>query len=136
MELVNCTSEYWEFVRLLRTHPKNQEYFFSQVDITPTQQLEFMEKNCHRYKICVISNTPVGYIGIIKENEITYCVHPDYQGKGIGTFMVSEFIKTHDTLTAYVIPENIGSSKVFEKLGFKKQIYYIKTNDLCNYSNI
>jgi len=38
--------------------------------------------------------------------------------------MVSEFIKTYDTLTALVIPENIGSSRVFEKLGFQKQIFY------------
>ena len=63
----------------------------------------------------------------IKENEITYCVHPDHQGKGIGTFMVSEFIKLYNTLTAFFIPENIESSRVFEKLGFQKQIFYSKT---------
>jgi len=124
MELIECTSEYWEFVRLLRTHPKNQEYFLTQANITPTQQIEFMEKNHHNYKICLMDGEPVGYIGIIKENEVTYCVHPDYQGKGIGTFMVSEFTKMYNTLIAYVLPENIGSNKVFKKLGFKQQIYY------------
>jgi len=130
MELVNCTSEYWEFIRVIRTHPNNQNYFLTQPNITPNQQIEYMSKNHHKYKICLLNNTPVGYIGIIKENEITYCVHPEYQGKGIGTFMVSEFIKIYDTLTAYVLPKNIGSSRVFEKLGFEKQIYYIKKNIL------
>ena len=127
MELVDCTSEYWQFVRIIRTHPTNQKFFFTQTEITPEQQIEFMERESHRYKICLLDDSPVGYIGIIKENEITYCVHPDYQGKGIGTFMVSEFIKLYNTLTAFVIPENIGSSRVFEKLGFQKQIFYSRT---------
>lgn len=126
MELVECTSEYWEFVRVIRTHPNNQKYFLTQNEITPEQQIEFMSKNSNRYKICLLNNIPVGYIGLIKENEITYCVHSEYQNKGIGTFMVSEFVKLYDSLTAYVLPENIGSNKVFEKLGFTKQIYYIK----------
>jgi RimJ/RimL family protein N-acetyltransferase len=126
MELVECTSEYWEFVRLLRTHPNNQQFFLTQIEITTEQQIEFMKSNSYRYKICLLDSLPVGYIGIIKENEITYCVHPEHQGKGIGTFMVSEFTKIYDTLTAFVLPKNIGSSKVFEKLGFQKQFYYIK----------
>lgn len=127
MELIECTQPYWEFIRVLRTHPDNQNFFLTQVEITPEQQIEFMERESHRYKICLLDSVPVGYAGIIKANEITYCVHPDYQGKGIGTFMVSELIKLYDNLTAFVIPENIGSSKVFEKLGFQKQLFYFKT---------
>ena len=126
MELIECTREYWEFVRLLRTHPLNQGWFLTQPTITPEQQIEFMEKHSHKYKICILNNTPVGYIGLINQNEITYCAHPDHQGKGIGTFMISEFIKLHQTLTAFVLPQNIASQKVFEKLNFKKQIYYTK----------
>jgi RimJ/RimL family protein N-acetyltransferase len=126
MELVECTSEYWEFVRLLRTHEENKNWFLTQTDISHEQQIEYMNRNSYRYKICLLNGGPVGYIGIIKENEITYCVDPKHKGKGIGTFMVSEVIKHHDTLTAFVFPQNIASSKVFEKLGFQKQFYYIK----------
>jgi RimJ/RimL family protein N-acetyltransferase len=43
---------------------------------------------------------------------------------GIGTFMVSEFIKSYDELVAFVIPENKPSCRVFEKLGFEKQIFF------------
>jgi RimJ/RimL family protein N-acetyltransferase len=124
MELVECTSNYWESVRSLRTNTHNQQFFHTQAKITPNQQVKFMKKNSHRYRICLINKAVVGYIGILGDDEITYCVHPDHQGKGIGTFMVSEFTKLNNTLTAYVLPENIGSSRVFEKLGFNKQIYY------------
>jgi RimJ/RimL family protein N-acetyltransferase len=124
MILVDCISEYWEFVRLLRTHPENENWFFTQIKITSEQQAEYMSKNSDRYKICLLDEEPVGYIGVIKENEITYCVDPNFKGKGVGTFMVSEFMKQHDTLTAFIFPQNIASSKVFEKLGFKKQNFY------------
>jgi len=125
MELVNCTEQYWEFVRMLRTHPLNKYSFFTQIDIDYKSQIEYMRNNAYRYKICLIENNPVGYIGIIKDNEITYCVHPDYKSMGIGKFMVSELMKNTDLLTAFVLPENIASNKVFEKLGFRKQIYYV-----------
>ena len=126
MELVECTQDFWEFVRLLRTHEENNHWFLTQTDISYGQQVEYMTQNAHRYKICLLDGKPVGYIGIIKENEITYCVDPKYKGKGIGTFMVSELIKSKDDLIAFVLPQNIASSKVFEKLGFQKQLYYSK----------
>jgi hypothetical protein len=55
MELVNCTSEYWEFVRLIRTDPSNKNSFLTQPTITPQQQIEFMEKNSYKYKICLLN---------------------------------------------------------------------------------
>lgn len=125
MELINCVPEYWGFIRIIRTHPDNQKFFFTQVEITPEQQSEYMLKNSTKYKICLINKEPVGYIGLIKENEITYCVSPKHQGKGIGTFMVLEFMKVYNYLTAYVLCDNIGSNKIFTKLGFQKQNFYI-----------
>lgn len=124
MELVNCTEEYWEFVRLLRTNEENTNWFYTQPDISIDDQKKYMLKNSDRYKICILNNEPVGYIGIINENEITYCVKPEFKSRGIGTFMVTEFIQLFDNLIAYVLPENIASRKVFEKLNFDKQIYY------------
>ena len=125
MILVDCIEKYWEFVRLIRTDPHNKNFFLTKEEITPKQQIEFMKKNSHRYKICLLDNTPVGYIGIKGENEITYCVDPSYQGKGIGTFMLGEFTKSHKTLTAFVYPENKASNKVFEKLGFKRRNFWV-----------
>ena len=126
MKLVNCDKNYWDFVRMLRTHPENEIWFYTQSKITSNQQKKFMENNSDNYKICILENTPVGYIGLLNGHEITYCVDPDYKGKGIGTFMVNEILK--EGIDAYVKIDNISSQKVFEKLGFEKQYYYTYKN--------
>ena len=127
LELFLCTEEYWEFVRLLRMNPINQEGFFTQANITSEQQKEFMSHNWSKYKICLVDNEPAGYIGLLHGHEITYCVHPDFHGKGIGTFMIKNFSKLFNNIDAFVKVDNIASQKVFEKLGWEKQIYYKKT---------
>jgi RimJ/RimL family protein N-acetyltransferase len=124
LKLVNCTEEYWEFVRLLRTNPINQEGFFTQTTITPEQQKEFMIHNWSKYKICLVNSEPAGYVGLLQGHEITYCVHPDFHGKGVGTFMIKNFSKFFSSVDAFVKVDNIASQKVFEKLGWEKQIYY------------
>lgn len=124
LELVNCDKQYWEFVRLLRTNPKNQEGFFTYAEITPEQQKAFMGQNFGNYKICLVDGEPAGYVGLLKGHEITYCVSPDFQGKGVGTFMIKEFSPRWAWVDALVKVDNIASQKVFEKLGFEKQIYY------------
>ena len=124
MKLVNCDKQYWEFVRLLRTNPENQEGFFTYAEITPEQQEKFMSANFHNYKICLVDNKPAGYIGLLNGHEITYCVSQDFKGKGVGTFMIKEFASRWAWVDAYVKVDNIASQKVFEKLGWEKQIYY------------
>lgn len=123
-ELVNCNEEYWEFVRKLRMDPTNQEGFFTYAEITPEQQRKYMEKNCWDYKICLVDGEPAGYVGLLKGHEITYCVSPDFQGTGIGTFMIEEYSPRWAWVDALVKVDNIASQKVFEKLGWTKQIYY------------
>ena len=53
IKLVNCTEQYWEFVRKLRMNPINQEGFFTYAEITSEQQEEYMIKNQWDYKICL-----------------------------------------------------------------------------------
>ncbi len=124
LKLVPCTEEYWEFVRLLRMDPINQEGFFTIANITPEQQKEFMIHNWSKYKICLADNQPAGYVGLLHGHEITYCVHPDFHGKGVGSYMIEEFSKPFSSVDAFVKVENTASQKVFEKLGWEKQIYY------------
>lgn len=126
LELVSCRRKYWEFVRKLRMDPNNQPGFFTFASITYSEQVLFMENNANRYRICLLDNIPVGYIGLLNGKEITYCVDSKYTGKGIGTFMVDAFGKEFKNLEALVKPENIASQKVFEKLGYEKIIYYKK----------
>jgi RimJ/RimL family protein N-acetyltransferase len=128
LQLVNCTEEYWEFVRQLRMNPINQKGFFTVANITFEQQKEFMIHNWSKYKICLTDNQPAGYIGLLQGHEITYCVHPDFHNKGVGSFMIKEFSKSFNNIDAYVKVTNVASQKVFEKLGWEKQIYYKKSN--------
>lgn len=59
--------------------------------------------------------------------EISYIVHPDYWGKGIATAVANRLIafgleelKLH-RIYATCDPRNIGSSRVLEKVGMKKE---------------
>ena len=83
-----------------------------------------MIHNWSKYKICLVDGEPAGYVGLLNGHEITYCVHPDFHGKGVGTFMIKEFSKPFSSVDAFVKVDNIASQKVFEKLGWEKQIYY------------
>jgi RimJ/RimL family protein N-acetyltransferase len=129
LKLVACDKQYWEFVRQLRTNPENQEGFFTYVDITPEQQEKFMSVNSHNYKICLVEGEPAGYVGLLKGHEITYCVSPNFKGKGVGTFMIQEYASRWAWVDALVKVDNIASQKVFEKLGWEKQIYYKYKNE-------
>ena len=126
MKLVDCEPKYWQFVRHLRTDERNQNGFFSQVNISERDQEIFMQKNFENYKVCIMDEIPVGYVGLIKGKEITYCTHPDYNNRGIGTFMVQEFSKLYKNIEALVKIENVASQKVFEKLGWEKKILFEK----------
>ena len=126
MNLIKCNKKYWEFIRLIRTHSKNITGFFSNNNISKEEQIEYMKLNSKYFYICLISNVPVGWIKVDSNNEISYCVHPDFKGKGIGTFMISEVYSKYDILEAYVKVNNVASQKVFEKVGFTKYINYKK----------
>ena len=138
MELVNCSKKYRNFVRLLRTDKRIIRNFVDQSTISEMQQVTFMNSNSEFFKICLIDDSPVGYIGLIGErkNEITLCVIPEKSNLGIGSYMLSRVQKLNNKpLTAKVKKDNISSSKVFLKNGFKEHkkgktfIHYIYEND-------
>jgi len=127
MKLVDCEPIYWNFVKNIRTNEENQNGFFSFFDITEEEQKTFMLMNHQNYKICISEdNIPLGYVGIINNNEITYCVDPKHKNKGVGTFMVKSFSENFKNMSALVKLDNIASQKVFEKLNWDKKILYVK----------
>ena len=62
------------------------------------------------------------------EDDIRVCIHPDYQGKGIGKFMINEIMNEEPTAFAKVKMDNEASIKLFEACGFTKK-FYIFTKD-------
>lgn len=124
MKLVKCTQEYWEFVRELRTNPKVVEGFIQNIEITPEQQKQYMKKYSDCYRIALLKGQPVGFVGVI-EDDIRVCTHPEFQGNGIGKFMINECMKVWPTAFAKVKINNEASLKLFEACGFTKKFYIL-----------
>ena len=126
--LVHNNPSYWEFIRELRTMPGIIEGFISQTEITPVAHATYMLKYNSNFWICVDNKTPIGYVGVI-DNDIRVATHPDYHGKGVGTFMINEIIKMYPTAIAKVKLDNDASVKLFERCGFKKKYYILEKDD-------
>ena len=127
MELVKCIKEYWEFVRTLRNDERVVSGFVKSLHITKEMQTNYMKENSHFYRIGLLNGEPAGYVRVI-EDDIRVCIHPDYQGKGIGKFMINEIMNEEPTAFAKVKMDNEASIKLFEACGFTKK-FYIFTKD-------
>ena len=119
MELVECTLEYWEFVRLLRTDERVVDGFVENVQITQPQQQAYMEKYSDLYRIALFNGEPAGFVGVV-DDDIRVCTHPNFQGKGLGKFMIDECMKIWPTSYAKVKLGNVASDKLFLSVGFEE----------------
>ena len=125
MKLVKCSKKYWEYVRILRNDKRVVDGFIENIHITKEMQEKYMEKNSKYYYIVLIDNKPCGYIGEI-DGDIRVCTHPDYQGKGIGAFMIKELTKVKPDIYARIKIDNIASVKAFEKAGYEKKYFVLE----------
>jgi len=119
MTIVDCTKEYWMFVRKLRNNPAVQKGFIEQTNITELQQIEYMEKHSHEYRIGLVDGTPAGYVGVV-DNDIRVCTSPQYQGIGLGVFMLTECKNVWPEAVAKVKHGNTASQKLFTKSGYER----------------
>ena len=137
MELVRCTTKYWEFVRQLRMDERVIDGFLETMAITEEQQNKYMISNAHNYRIALVDGKPAGYVGVI-EDDIRVCTHPDFQGMGVGKFMINECMNIWPTAYAKVKHGNEASSKLFLSCGFEmsgtddKFLYYRKPKKMVS----
>ena len=117
MSLSPCTEEYWEFVRVLRTDDRVRHGFITQADITPEQQRKYMQAHWQEYFIALVNGQPAGFVGSV-DGDIRVCTHPDYQGQGVGAFMVTEFIGRFPRSFAKIKIGNEASKRLFATCGF------------------
>ena len=127
MELIKCSKKYWEFLRILRMDSRVVDGFIEKIEITPQMQETYMNKHANCYRIALIDGIPAGFVGVI-DNDIRVCTHPDFQGKGIGKFMINECMKIWPEAIAKIKVNNEASLRLFQSCKFKKK-YYILTND-------
>ena len=125
MVIVECTKEYWEFVRKLRMDGRVIDGFLQTNPITEEQQIKYMTDNSQHYRIALLDGRPAGYVGVI-EDDIRVCTHPDYQGKGVGKFMIEEAMKIWPTAEGKVKIGNDASMNLFKSCGFKEAYIIFK----------
>ena len=125
MVFVKNEKKYWEFIRELRNNPKVKGGFITQNEITQEQQACYMTQHNDNFYVCLWGDTPVGYVGVINE-DIRVATHPDFQGRGVGKFMINELMKKYPDSTAKVKIQNVASLKLFQACGFKKKYYLLE----------
>ena len=86
-----------------------------------------MKNYSQYYRIALVGNKPAGYVGVI-EDDIRVCTHPDFQGNGIGKFMINECMNIWPSAFAKVKIDNKASIKLFESCGFAKNFYVLTKN--------
>lgn len=133
MKLVNCKRDYWEFVRKLRLDERVKSGFLETSYISEQQQVEYMCKYSKYYYVTIFNGEPAGYVGVLN-NDIRVCTHPNFQGKGIGKFMINEINKLYPNAFAKVKKQNDASYKLFLSCGFQifdndEQFFYFKKNN-------
>jgi|TARA_R110002110_G_scaffold267845_2_gene483699 ribosomal protein S18 acetylase RimI-like enzyme len=124
-EFVLNNSTFWEFIRNLRNDARVKYGFIKQDEITKQEHKKYMSFHGDKFYICLISNNPAGYVGVI-DNDIRVATHPDYQKRGVGVFMINELMKRHPEAIAKVKFDNEASVALFEKAGFKKKYYILE----------
>ena len=125
MELVDCIEKYWEFIRILRNDKRVLDGFIESTYITKEMQLSYMKKYSQFYRVALINNQHCGYIGVIND-DIRICTHPNFQGKGVGKFMLREILKIFPNAFGKVKIENEASRKLFTSVGFKEKFIIYK----------
>lgn len=90
--------------------------FLTEDYISPSDQRKYMDKNADKYFIAMLDGSAAGYIGVL-DDDIRVCTHPDFQGKGVGTFMLEEIRDKFPNAVGRIKRSNIPSQKAFNKAG-------------------
>ena len=125
LKFVKNNPKYWEFIRRLRNMEGEKEGFIQQEEITEIEQAEYMLEYNNNFWLCLVEDIPAGFVGVI-ENDIRVATHPDFQGMGIGSFMINQIMTMRPQATAKVKIQNDRSLKLFERCGFKKKYYVLE----------
>ena len=125
LKLIDCSPEYWEFVRILRMDDRVIDGFIQTTPITKGEQAQYMGKHSQFYRIALLDGNPAGYVGVI-DDDIRVCTDPAHQHKGVGKFMIEECIKIWPTAYAKVKIGNTASLNLFKACGFEEKFVILK----------
>ena len=123
MELAECHKKYWDFVYTLRHQLKDG--FINQDSFSRRDHIKFMKKNHKNYMVCLYEKKPIGFIGTV-DGDIRVAVSHANQKKGVGKFMVTNFLKKNSSVYAKVKIDNEASLRLFNSCGFTKRYYILE----------
>ena len=110
IKLIKNEEKYWEFLRTLRNDPSVRTGFIQQEQIASADHKRFMEKYGDCYYICLVDNTPAGFVGL-------------------GKFMIQELGERRPHSIAKVKVENEASLRLFESCGFIRKYYLLEKEE-------
>ena len=111
LTVIPVREDHYEFVRHLRN--RQRAWFLDQDHISATQQKIYMKGHELDYFVCLMGDIPAGYIGVI-DNDIRVCTHENFQGKGVGKYMLTFVHNLFPEATGRIKIENLASRKLFE----------------------
>tara|TARA_R110000851_G_scaffold32293_2_gene86764 strand:+ start:1553 stop:1987 length:435 start_codon:yes stop_codon:yes gene_type:complete len=129
MELAKCTKKYWDTILQIRN--ENREGFGNTKVIDKKTHYAFFKKYGEFYYVCVESPHVLGFIGHLDE-DIRVATNKKFQNKGVGKFMVEEFMKLQPNAFAKIKSGNIKSLKLFASCGFEKKYEILALPDNKN----
>tara|TARA_R110002020_G_scaffold366278_1_gene578364 strand:- start:3833 stop:4267 length:435 start_codon:yes stop_codon:yes gene_type:complete len=118
MELVKCSRDHWDSILKIRND--NRAGFGNTEIIDQDTHYAFLTKYSNSYYVCVEGSEVLGFIGHL-EDDIRVATNKKFQNKGLGKFMVKEFMKLHPNCFAKIKTGNIHSLKLFTSCGFEKK---------------
>lgn len=128
LKLVPISVEFFEFVRRLRTDPRDANSYVDSAEITMQDQIDYMNRHLKNYFICLDRKVPVGFIGVV-QNDIRLAVDHEFRNKGIATFMVNEISKLYPEAHAKIKTSNVASIALFESAGYEREFYIYRKVD-------
>jgi GNAT superfamily N-acetyltransferase len=119
VRVVDNAPTYWEFIRQLRCDPRVQDAFIERASISPEQQVEYMNRHGGRFVVGLVGDSPAGYAGSI-DRDIRVCVHPDFQGLGVGRRLIEALLERFPDSVARIKIQNKASIALFTSCGFNE----------------
>lgn len=122
----NISIKHWkltdaEFISKVRNIPELMKWFKQDQPVSLEQQKDFMlspEGTKYGGMVIRYKRKPVGVCNIKKSSEFGIALLPEYQGKGIGTFVVNHMKATNSNIWSNVFVMN-PALKFYLNNGFK-----------------
>jgi hypothetical protein len=123
--IISVNNIHYDFIRNLRNDPQVKLGFINQSEISHEDHLKYMEINNPCYRICLLNDEPIGYVGVI-DNDIRVAVSPSHARIGAAKFMILSILKEFPGASAKIKINNSASLELFKSCGFELAYYVYK----------